>query len=235
MDVTDHGQDSDDKEWTLLQISQCRSTPVVTQLVDIGNVDNQQEHSKARLFIQHLQCLRLQGTRLCRKEIDAFHQQQYVALSYTWDPAEHENPKQNYYSVQSWEDGSFQPSEVRNCIFDRILHYMHHKRVELLWIDRHCIRQRACNIPCPHSHCAEHRNGLQAMDLVYQLSEHPVALLGRPLKAATELSLLAQILSGDLVDGNSSFRLSAGTAVRKAKHALSLLHEITQDSWWRRA
>ncbi len=72
------------------------------------------------------------------------------------------------------------------------------------------------------------------MDLVYQRSEHPVALLGRPLWTRAELQLLARILSGDLVD-NTKFRLSAATNIYEATEALLLLYEITRDKWWGRA
>jgi hypothetical protein len=74
------------------------------------------------------------------------------------------------------------------------------------------------------------------MDLVYQLSEHPVALLGRPLMSGYELHLLTRILSGDLIDnhGDGEFRLLAA-AVHKARNALSLLYKMTRDKWWGRA
>lgn len=45
----------------------------------------------------------------------------------------------------------------------------------------------------------ENRGSLKAMDLVYHLSDHPVALLGRPLRSEFELHLLAWVLEGDLL------------------------------------
>jgi len=62
------------------------------------------------------------------------------------------------------------------------------------------------------------------MDLAYQLSEHPVALIGRPLKTASELHFLSRILAP-----------SAATSLLEAKEALWLLCEITRDKWWERA
>ncbi|KAM3449436.1 hypothetical protein MY3296_006901 [Beauveria thailandica] len=126
---------------------------------------------------------------------------------------------------------------VRNCVLDRILSYMRHANVQFLWIDAHCIRQDTCGgAPCAtHNRCTQKRNALQAMDLVYQLSKHPVALLARPLQMASELELLTRILSGKLVDGDRNFQLSRATTLREAREALCLLREITEDTWWGRA
>ncbi|PTB40445.1 hypothetical protein M441DRAFT_90659 [Trichoderma asperellum CBS 433.97] len=80
-----------------------------------------------------------------------------------------------------------------------------------------------------HRRCIQKRDALQAMDLVYQLSKHPVALLARPVQMKSELDLLGHILSGNLVEGNRNIRLSQATTVHKAKKALWLLREITRD------
>ncbi|KEY71345.1 hypothetical protein S7711_11620 [Stachybotrys chartarum IBT 7711] len=73
------------------------------------------------------------------------------------------------------------------------------------------------------------------MDLVYQRSKHPLALLSRPLQTESDLHLLAQILSGDLVHSNPEPQLSDVTPVHEARRALWLLLEITQGCWWARA
>jgi hypothetical protein len=73
------------------------------------------------------------------------------------------------------------------------------------------------------------------MDMVYQFSKHPVVLLGRELRTGSELELLRWILSGELVDGDRQFRLSGAAPAHVASGALSLLSEITEDSWWCRA
>ncbi|EFZ04529.2 hypothetical protein MAA_01603 [Metarhizium robertsii ARSEF 23] len=101
------------------------------------------------------------------------------------------------------------------------------------------IPQNTCGVDyCTgHAHCAQKRNAIQAMDLVYQLSQHPVALLGWQLTVESELHLLTRILSGDLVSGisNREFRLSKATSIYEAKKALWLLWKITHDLWWERA
>ncbi|KAJ0362690.1 hypothetical protein COL26b_013257 [Colletotrichum chrysophilum] len=228
--------DKDDKDQSLLQLSRHHRTSIVSQLVNIGSKCNQQEHVKFRRFISSLQCLQPRGSEMRRRSINAFRQRQYVALSYTWTPSKHENPESGWYSIEDWDD-EYQPSSVRKCILDRVLCYMRHTGVRFLWIDAHCIRQDTCVIDdcARHSHCVEKRNAIQAMDLVYQLSEHPVALLGRPLKTESELYLLRRILSGALVDGDRKFQVSTVTVVQVARTALLLLSKITQDSWWCRA
>ncbi|KID82047.1 Heterokaryon incompatibility [Metarhizium guizhouense ARSEF 977] len=231
--------DNDDKNSSLFQISLRNRAPIVSQLVNVGSELNQREHAKFRSFITNLQCLRPKGNRLHRESINAFRQRRYVALSYTWKPSEYEDKQPGPYSVQSWDGNGFQRSEVRKCVFDRILHYMNCTDICILWMDAHSIPQNTCGVDyCTgHAHCAQKRNAIQAMDLVYQLSEHPVALLGWQLTVESELHLLTRILSGDLVSGisNREFRLSKATSIYEAKKALWLLWKITHDLWWERA
>ncbi|KAL8335578.1 hypothetical protein RB598_009661 [Gaeumannomyces tritici] len=244
----------DDKKVSLDQLSQQNKASIISQLVDIGAEDNQEKHKKFRTFVKKLCCFRRpenasEATTLRRTSINAFRTPKYVALSYTWDPSKGESHENKRFHIQDRHSpSSFTPSPVRDCVFDRALGYMRHQKVDLLWIDRHSIRQDACpgepdGAPCSPSHtvCAQKRGALQAMDLVYQLSEHPVALLGRPMKDELELRLLHRVLSGDLIDGQEggsgpSPRLSWGAAsIPDARAALSLLHEITRDDWWTRA
>src|SRR5437762_12988747 len=106
---------NDDKDRSLLQLSQQHRASIISQLVDIGSERNQQEHVKFRSFISSLQCLQPKGTQLHRRSIDAFHQRRYVALSYTWAPSEHEDLKPGRYLVENWDDNCLQPSPVRKC------------------------------------------------------------------------------------------------------------------------
>jgi hypothetical protein len=230
--------DDDDKDQSLLQLSLRHDASIISHLVDIGSERNQQEHVKFRYFISSLQCLQPKGTKLQRRSINAFHQQRYIALSYAWDPSGHEDKEPGQHTVENWDDDCLQPSPVRKCVLDRAIHYMRYTDVRFLWIDAHCIRQDTCDIGncARHSRCIQKRDAIQAMDLVYQLSEHPVALLGRTITSGYELHLLTRILSGNLIDGHGDgeFRLSAA-AVYEARKALSLLYKMTRDKWWGRA
>ncbi|KAK2051099.1 hypothetical protein LY76DRAFT_621354 [Colletotrichum caudatum] len=215
----------DDKDCLLLQLSQQHQTSITSQLVDIGSVCNQLDHVKFRSFISSLQCLQPKGAR------------QYVALSYTWNPSEYEDGEPGQYPVENWDDECLPFSKVRKCVLDRVLRYMRHTGVRFLWIDAHCIRQDTCGFDgcARHSRCVEKRDAIQAMDLVYQLSKHPVALLGRPLRTRSELDLLTRILSGDLLVSDRQAELRAAVHADVAMDALLLLSKITQDSWWCRA
>lgn len=229
--------DDDDKNCSLFQLSQHHRSPIVSQLVDIGSESNQEKHTKFRIFIEELQCLVPRGLKLHRQSIDASSEHRYVALSYTWTPSEHEDPEPGRYTVKNWDNEDFKLSNVRECVLKRVLDYMSHAKVRFLWIDAHCIRQDTCRInDCDvPPRCGEKRDAIQAMDLVYQLSEHPVALLGRQLGSKRELDVLAWILSGCLVDSDNDFLLSAETEFDQAVEALVLASQITHELWWSRA
>jgi Heterokaryon incompatibility protein (HET) len=233
------------------------SHSIVSLLLDIQK--SQVPQQKFLRFVKNFECLRhkeialeqplsggsfrhgdaIQQISFFRYWIDAFDERDYVALSYTWNPSRYEDKRTQRYQVQTRDRRQFLPSKVRDCIFDRITTYMDHFDLKFLWIDRHCIRQKTCKQDvCSHENCNEKRKAIHAMDLVYKLSNHPIALLGRPIGSRYQLKLLAKILKGTLVEGNPKkrqFRLSGATDRKKAGRALALLHKITRDLWWTRA
>ncbi|RKL10765.1 hypothetical protein BFJ70_g16488 [Fusarium oxysporum] len=226
---------ADDSNLPLSNIVKYHGKSIATLLVEIGG--NKLLQEKCLKFIRELECLSIdenssEGTRLIRQKINAFEKQDYVALSYTWDNSDHENPENGKYKVQTRDrHPRFLSSPVRNCVFDRVFLFMRAKGLHRLWIDRHCVKQRTCNTKgiCPHNRCKEKQRAIETMDLVYSLSKHPVALLGRPIEWEHELDLLYRILTGKLVK-----------ELKKTKHdevlqALSLLSRITKGRWWTRA
>lgn len=226
----------DDKYQSLGELASYHGESIVSQLVHIGNSGNQQAHAKFRSLIEDLECLQLVDDRQLRREsINAFKNNKYVALSYTWSPSRYEGGESGQYHVDCWDDDRTEPSQVRNCVLDRVIGYMRYTGVKRLWIDRHCIRQDTCDTTCTrHNRCIQKSDAIQAMDLVYQISRHPVALLGRPLQTESELDIFESLLSRRLFD-NLRPRSLRETNIREAREALSLLHEITQDLWWSRA
>lgn len=225
----------------LQQIAHCHGRSIISLLIDIQ--ESKVEQTIFLPFLENLECLRPhrhEPTLFSRQRVNAFENPSYVALSYPWDGSKFEDLSNGRYKVQSRGRGriSFDPSEVRDCVFDRILKYMHRFRLKLLWIDQHSIRQQTCNeVECGHLECSQKREGLKAMDLVYKYSGHPVALLATPVEAPNDLKLLVRILSGDLVSTSRRkprFKLSEKTNVREATNALMLLKKLTSDRWWTR-
>ncbi|KAL7756631.1 hypothetical protein ACKLNR_013624 [Fusarium oxysporum f. sp. zingiberi] len=105
-------------------------------------------------------------------------------------------------------------------------HYNDYSAEEAEWVDREL--QLAQD--------RQKRHALDAMDRVYSLSDHPVALLGRPIQDEDEMRTLSSILKGALVKYHEGgFALSKGAEYNQARKMLCLIYEITRDKWWTRA
>lgn len=250
----------DDSKIPLSNIAQHHDKSIVSLLLDIQKTPQQPQRKYLR-FIRRLECLSVdessrdelvrsvsslksrswsQRITLIRRGINAFKKKDYVALSYTWERSDHEDQSSGKYAVQTRDERQFFPSPVRDCVFDRVLSYMQANDLDLLWIDRHCVKQKTCGKKgvCYHARCNQKQDAVQTMDLVYKLSKHPVALLGMSIEWQDELDLLAKVLAGELVYkplGTSDFQLSPTTSQDEASRALGLLSRITKDRWWTRA
>ncbi|KAK5625692.1 hypothetical protein RRF57_001408 [Xylaria bambusicola] len=215
----------DDSRMTLLEISRRHKKHIVPLLLDIQEYKKPQ--AKDMGFLRSLECFRVGrrgGKLLQRTWVNACDDTDYVALSYTWNPSNYEPKKSEGYLIKNRKRTMKFRSPVRNCVFRRITKYMRAMRVDRLWIDRHSIPQRG-------KESYKKQKALQCMDFVYKLSEHPVALLGRPLMSDRELTLLYKVLTGRLVIRNY---MTKGQR-RDVIETLKLLHEITSDLWWQRA
>ncbi|KAI1044291.1 hypothetical protein LB504_013046 [Fusarium proliferatum] len=187
---------------------------------------------KSLEFLEKLECLHFTDRddasstqpTLSLDTINAFKQRKYVALSYTWQPSPEEiDIPHGGYLVQDIQSWQWEPSSVRNTVFSRIRRYMDHVKCRHLWIDKHCIIQEDGE---------EKEIGMQAMDRVYSLSQHPVALLSLAISTSNQLQLLTDILSGKFVaKRGASYVLSSA---ERALDALQLLHYITSDTWFSR-
>ncbi|KAI0965047.1 hypothetical protein F4678DRAFT_454006 [Xylaria arbuscula] len=228
--------DDDDSQNTLLEISRHYRQPIVPLLLRIQSYNKRQEQSIS--FLESLECFKIGDIRkdlLFRKRINAFEETNYVALSYTWNPSAFEDEESGDYFIQDRSrKGIFRAfsSPVRNCVFDRITKYMTSQTVDLLWIDRHSIPQRPYKtVSGEKRDPLRKRQGLQCMDWVYKLSDHPVALLSRPLASRREMVLLHRILMGGIPVRASMTKRQYDEILE----ALKLLYAITDDIWWQRA
>ncbi|KAF4454389.1 hypothetical protein F53441_3106 [Fusarium austroafricanum] len=179
-----------------------------------------------------------------RETVNGFTDSNFIALSYTWDASEHEtqNPRTEGHKIETRDGQEAWRSSVRNSVLERITKYMQCHDVPLLWIDRHSIPQKKCKqSACTHTECRQKRHALDAMDRVYSLSGHPVALLGRPIMDEDEMRTLSLIINGALIryhDGGFALSKEAeqnGAKHKQAQKMLLLLYKITRDKWWTRA
>ncbi|KAI5925590.1 hypothetical protein F4810DRAFT_659198 [Camillea tinctor] len=228
----------DDVKESLFQISRHHGRPLISLLLDISRCLEPPECFLPR-FLRHLECLRVdpndnQSPTLLRVHVNAFKDRDYVALSYPWATA----GRNGRYIVQNRNKDRKFASAVRDRVFRRAIQYMRRKDVKKLWIDKHCIPQKTdCNkTACRHRLCKRKKIGLKSMNWVFKLSEHPVALLDRPLRSRRDLRLLNGILKGSFVDDTTGgLRLSMRKSTQQVTDALRVLFKITSGDWWERA
>lgn len=108
--------------------------------------------------------------------------EKYIALSYTWWPSSNQPSSHDAYLVQA-RDRSFQGSQVRDQVFDRVIAYVNYRKatttsVRGFWIDQECIDQ---------VNEAEKHRVIQSMEYVYIQIAFPVALLSARIKSEGHL------------------------------------------------
>ena len=159
---------------------------------------------------------------------------QYIALSYVWNPAVHEEPAKYSWLIQS-ESLVSRPSEVRDTVLDRVVQYMNHYKVKHLWVDRECIDQNDQEA---------RQQAMQSMDIVYSISDHPLAVLSEPIRTEHELQALESLLDGKLVSETRKRKRNDTTCdlvlnQNRDEHyiygVLDLLYRLTSNIWWTRA
>jgi len=236
---------ADDLGQSLSTIRERYQKPLVDALLEIQ--ETQMRDVKSAQFVRSLECLYLPdpnpGTgkpgsayseyTFKRKRINAFDEPKYVALSYTWDSPPHLKETKGKYWVESRNNGNVMQSRVRDSVFDRVKKYMTSSKVDYLWIDRECIVQEDGQ---------EKEMAVQAMDLVYHCSEHPIGLLYQPAITSIEvLDLLAGLMEKRFVQSvqhgqdEKKFELTSGLSPETKRKILELLEAIVSDLWWTRA
>ncbi|KAI8296307.1 hypothetical protein K4K56_006281 [Colletotrichum sp. SAR 10_98] len=236
----------DDRDRSLQSIVSESGKGLVDQLLDVQKAIVDQ--SKPLQFVRKLDVLyfepdnkrgagsddtRSPGKWRRRRGYNAEANSDYVAVSWTWNAAQDDDPRSGGYKVETSLKDDFQPSKVRDQVFERIQHYTdaHSGQLKYVWIDQHCIVQKEG---------PEKTQGMQAMDLVYGLSGHPISLLARRINSKEDVRLLADILEGVFIThmtGSAEFRLSplAVSSSQVLQDAMNLLEAITFDLWWSRA
>ncbi len=250
--------ESDDYDKSLQEITARYGKPLISFLLDIQE-EPQVQQQKFFRFIRRLECFSLdrkqpqpqpryrnklqhkkrgKQTLVFRRRINALEDREFVAVSYPWEPSDDKEDCKLKYMVQDRRGKHFNPSTLRDCVWDRTFNYMRARSVKCLWVDRQSLRQDECKAICTHKMCKQKHAAVQTMDLVYQRSDHPIALLENRMCSLDDLNILVAILAGKLVKGNGRtrhFRLSEVASLDEAQKALKLLIAITKDRWWTRA
>ena len=247
--------DNDDTKDSLLEIAQRHAVPIISLLLECQ--DATVKPAKYTKYIERLSVFSPGTTKRTRapggecskrylnhRPIDANEDRNYVAVSYTWRPAEDEiddEAQPRTYLIQRGQTGHYEDSPVRDATFMRSIRYMRNVRAGSFWLDQHSIEQETeCKEHnCGHMSCIKKKEAIFAADLVYRQSSYPVRLLRRVMTSALELRLLCDLLENKLTrvehfqDG--PFFSVVPEKQRDAESTLQLLTYIARDLWWTRA
>jgi Heterokaryon incompatibility protein (HET) len=142
----------------------------------------------------------------------------YVAVSYCWN---RENIKWfdaggalHIKFVQ--KNGSARPCVIPADVLHRVLAYSKAREINAIWIDQECINQEDP---------IDKEDGIQSMDIVYQNSAHPIAILETCFQTQVELDIFAATVDPDFFDFDPSHIEDLG----------DILGALADDNWFTRA
>ncbi|KAH7053230.1 hypothetical protein B0J12DRAFT_571540 [Macrophomina phaseolina] len=159
----------------------------------------------------------------------------YIAISYPWDASSHPGTTDDPRTGGIWRictsaSRAHAASAVRDVVLTRAARCAEALGCPNLWLDRECVPQD----PGPENEAALH-----TMDLVYQFSAWPVALLFNPIAGEAELRVFESVMGLELLEAREAGRgadvLREGVEQSTAAEALSVLKWLTDDPWWGRA
>ena len=139
----------------------------------------------------------------------------YVAVSYCWyRPNIAWFMEQGLPSIPISKHGQSLGSTGPQDILYRASNYALRQGLKRIWIDQYCIDQEDPR---------DKQDGIQAMDLVYQLSSHPVAILESFVETQAQLEAFASLFTGDMLE------------VDRLDDLEQVLEHLAKDAWFTRA
>lgn len=156
-------------------------------------------------------------------------QDEYLAISYTWDLSQHEPESSHTHWIQDPLTGNSVQSGVRDTVLARVTKFARHHSYIGFWIDRDCIDQG-------DDHAKE--LAMQSMDLLYRFNHDSLALLTVPILDQADLDLLSRLMRGRFVvqaRPHGVLKMRRFVRVWKARHVIRLLTVLLADTWWTRA
>ena len=110
----------------------------------------------------------------------------YAAISWVWEASVPPRAAVNACERYTILDGD-RECWIPHHIVSRAINFAAHYQLSYIWFDKECIDQ---------THPKEKELGIQAMDVVYQRSLYPVALLQVHIATQRQLDLLCQMIEG---------------------------------------
>jgi hypothetical protein len=191
---------------------------LVEAMLQVRN-DYAMDDDRSTAWFDRLRCLsvrpRTRGKILDLTVIDPDNSDplDFVAVSYSFESAYKflETPPVDV--VVHDPEGPIRQFETRKSVLQRVLSYTEYRGTPFFWIDRECIDQ---------GNEAELQAAMDSMDLVYQRSHYPVALLEITF-GSSEVDLMDLLMSGLDVEG------------RDVESMVDMLRLVQYDRWWERA
>ena len=142
---------------------------------------------------------------------------QYVAISYCWSRGaewfdRYQRPDVKVLQV----DGQTRTSSAPSDVLYRTFAYAKDRNVNAIWIDQECIDQ---------ADPIDKENAIQAMDLVYQQSAYPIAVLESCFETQDQLDVFASVIDPGFFD----FEPAQIEALEE------ILGTLVDDQWFTRA
>lgn len=142
----------------------------------------------------------------------------YIAVSYCWERSNLEWFTDHIEKpIEILEAGiGKRPSVVPPDVLHRSIAYAKHQDINAIWIDQECINQ---------DDDIEKEYGIQSMDIVYQQSRHPIAILQYCFGTQIELNVFSSLFG----------RLDEVYTPDQIEVLYTVLSDISEDPWFSRA
>jgi hypothetical protein len=222
-----------DTSLTLGQIHNGDPAALINQMLEIQKLTTSRDESEEWatnlrfLHVQELgpkaQLIRIPLTRKGEYQ----NRSDYVAVSYRWQTPADPEPNPGYLIIDA--DGTQRGNKVPNSVLHRAITYALDNKIPFIWIDQECIPNR-------EDYPEEHGIAIQAMDIVYRRSDHPLGLLQDSLRQK-QLILLGELLKRPVnrckITGAERWAVAPSEEEIPSIHGL--LKKVLNDDWWDRA
>ncbi len=140
----------------------------------------------------------------------------YVAVSYCWQRNDETQPPPptRLHAERLVNGCDIRSLRTPSSVLDRAISYAVNHDIRAIWIDQECIDQ---------SDAEDKQVGIQAMDLVYQRSSHPLGILDTYIETQVQMDAFAAMVKGTSCEPDQLEGMD------------EVLEMLTDDQWFYRA